>query len=83
MSNKVDFINFVKSKNQKIMTTELKNLFDQFSNLIQRWNAEEIPNEQELLTETRNLTTKLREELRKAQNGQKTIDDSGKDQTTP
>jgi len=49
------------------MTDELKKIFDQFSNLIERWNAEEIPNQEELLTETRNLTVKLREELRKPQ----------------
>lgn len=59
------------------MTNELKNLFDQFSNLIARWNAEEVPNEKELLSETIALTAKLRVELRKPQPEQKTIPGAG------
>lgn len=56
-----------------MMTNELKSMFDQFSNLIERWNAEEIPNEAELLSETRILTAKMRIELRKPLPHQTTI----------
>ena len=56
------------------MTSELKNLLDQFSNLINKWNAEEIPNQEELLTETRNLVAKLRAELKNPQPEQAKIE---------
>ena len=55
------------------MTEELKNIFDQFSNLIERWNNKDIPNQEELLTETRNLTAKLTAELRNPQSEQTQI----------
>ena len=70
---KVGLINFTKTKYFKIMTNELKSLFDQFSNLISRWNAEEISNEKELLAETIQLTAKLKVELRKPQPEQTSI----------
>lgn len=49
------------------MNAELKTILDQFSNLIARWNAKEIPNQEELVTETKALNAKLTEELRKPQ----------------
>lgn len=57
------------------MTDELKNIFDQFANLIERWNAKEIPNEGELIDQTRRLAATLRAALAKPQPEQTTIDD--------
>lgn len=55
------------------MNAELKTILDQFSNLIERWNAKEIPNEAELITETKALNVKLTQELAKPQAEQKKI----------
>ena len=52
---------------------ELKKILDQFSSLIDRWNAEEIQGLDELVSETRALSAKLREELIKPQKEQTSI----------
>lgn len=57
------------------MNAELKTVLDQFANLIERWNAEEIPNEEELLTETKKLAVALNVELAKPQKEQAKIED--------
>lgn len=56
------------------MNDELKTILDQFSSLIERWNSREIPNQEELLTETKDLAAKLTQELRNPQKEQAKID---------
>lgn len=59
------------------MNAEFKTILDQFSNLIERWNAKEIPNQAELVEETRNLNAKLTTELRNPQKEQTSIPPAG------
>lgn len=56
------------------MTEELRNILNQFANLIERWNAKEILNEGELIDQTRRLAATLRAALSKPQPEQKTIE---------
>jgi len=58
------------------MTEELKSIFNQFADLIDRWNKEDIANEGDLLAETKVLNAKLKEELMKPEPKQQTIDGS-------
>lgn len=57
------------------MTDELKAIFDLFVDLIEKWNAEKISNEEELLTETKNLNARLTTALAKPQPEQTKIED--------
>lgn len=55
------------------MSPELKVIFDQFANLIERWNCKDIPNYEELLAETIKLNANLTRELRKPRKEQTKI----------
>lgn len=56
------------------MNAELKTVLDQFSNLISRWNSKEIPNEEEMLTETKKLAVALNVALAKPNKEQTKIE---------
>lgn len=56
------------------MNAELKTVLEQLANLIERWNNKDIPNEEELLAETKKLAVAFNVALAKPNKEQAKIE---------